>query len=184
MLAIVLCWYALEHSIKAITVDAAGLHARHGLGTTTRLLWERISDFYGGGRYGLPLTLISSDVRLVLHRRLADWPELYALVQRARPELWTTLDPSRLESPVHRFLVVVLLLQLPNAVFLTARSPFWWGVVLLLAAALVANLFYDPRSITLSDDGLHVKYPLHSGFVLRSDIGGFVSVERPYWRRG
>ena len=35
-----------------------------------------------------------------------------------------------------------------------------------------------------SADGLQIKFPLHSRFVLRSNIAGFTFVERPYWQRG
>ncbi len=186
LLAIVLGWYALEHSIKAITVDAAGLHARHGLGATTHLPWERIADFYGGGRYGLPLILISRDTRMVLHRRLAGWPALYTLVQRARPELWTPLDPQRLTSSVSVLSFVGALLMFYPAIWRLRDGELIFGGtwLALLIVSLARFLFYDPRSIALSDDSLRVKYPLHSRFVPRSDIGGFISVERPYWRRG
>ena len=143
-------------------------------------------SFYGGGRYGPQLTLISSDARLVLHRRLTDWPELYALVQRARPELWTKLDPQRLASSVSVLSIVGTLLMLYPAVgrLLDGQLIFGGTWLALLVLTLVLFLFYEPRSIGLSADGLRVKYLLHSRFVPRSDISGFISVERPYWRRG
>lgn len=184
-MVIVFFLFLMERSIKAVTVDGAGVHARHGLGATTHLPWERITDFYGGGRYGPPLTLISRDARLVLHRRLSDWPELYALVQRARPEFWTELDPSRLKSSVSAFLVVVILLQLPNAILLIDRVPL---IGPMLAGFLILWLalfpFYEPRSIVLSADGLLAKYPLHSRFVPKIAVAGFTFESRPFWRPG
>ena len=165
--------------------SSTGVHARHGLGATTHLPWECITDFYGGGRYCLPLTMISSDTRLVLHRRLTDWPELYALVQQARPELWTRLDPSRLKSSISVFFVVVILLQLPNAIFLIDRLPlvgFITAGALLLWLALLP--FYEPRSIILSADGLLAKYPLHSRFVPKIAVAAFTFESRPFWRPG
>ena len=185
LLVIVFFLFLMERSIKVVTVDSAGLHARHGLGATTHLPWERITDFNGGGRYGLPLTLISSDARLVLHRRLTDWPELYALVQRARPELWTRLDPSRLKSSISVLFVAVVLLQLPNAILLIDRVPL---VGFITAGVLILWLilfpFYEPRSLILSSDGLLAKYPFHSRFVPKIAVAAFTFESRPFWRPG
>ena len=186
LLALVLFWSVLGRSVKVITVDAVGVHARHGLGATTHLRWERITDFYGGSRYGTPLTLISPDARLGLSRRLTNWPELYVLVQQARPEFWATLDPSRLKSPLSGVLALAMLLQLPNAVILATGTRPVLGTVLstIIVVWLVWYLFFERRAIVLSADGLRIKFPLHSRFVLRSDIAGFTFVERPYWQRG
>jgi hypothetical protein len=186
LLPIVLFWMMLERSVKVITVDGVGVHARHGLGATTHLPWERIVDFYGGGRYGASLSLISPDARLVLSRRLAGWPELYALVRQARPEFWTTLDPSRLKAPVPGLLALAMLLQLPNAIILaTGTSPvLGTGLAVIIVVWFVWYLFLEPRAILLSDAGLRIKFPLHGRFVPRSDIAGFTFFERPFWRRG
>jgi hypothetical protein len=185
---VVLAFFALmmERSIRSVTVDNVGVHARHGLGATTHLLWERITDINGGGRYGPPLALISPDKSLGLHRRLTEWPELYALVQQARPEFWTRLDPSRLKSSVPALLALALILQLPNAlVFATGSRPVFGTIYsAVIVLWLVGYLFFLIRSIALSADGLRVKFLLYSRFVPKADVAGFIFEAHPFWRRG
>lgn len=186
LVAIACLLFIMARSVKTITADAAGLHARHAFGAVTHLPWGQITSFYGGGRYGAPLTVISPDARLGLSRRLTDWPELYALVRRARPELWATLDPARLKSSFSALLALVIFLQLPNAVSMATgtRPIFGTAYSVLIGVWLVWFLFFEQRSIDLSAAGLRVKFPLHSRFVSRSDITGFTFVDRPFWRRG
>jgi len=180
----------MERSVRSVTVDGRGVHARNHTGPMIHLPWEGIANVNGGGRYGSPLTLsdVSGETRITLHRRLSAWPELYALVRQARPEFWTQLDPSLLTLGSTPWVVVLALLQLPYALMsVTGERPFvriaGIVIVVLVLLGFVAFLF-DPRAIVLSVEGVRVKYPLRSRFVSRSTITGFSFVEHPFWRRG
>jgi len=185
VMAIAFLLFLLSRSVSAVNVDSAGLHARHGLGATTDLPWERITGLFGGGRYGPPLTLLGDGVGLSLHRRLTDWPQLYALVQQARPEFWTNLDPSRLKSPMPTWLVVAIALQVPNAISMaTGTRPITGTVLLIMLIPTLLAFFYEPRAISLSADGVEIRLPLRRRFIPRSGIAGFSLAELPFWRRG
>ena len=181
----------MEHSVRSVTVDGRGVHARNHTGPMIHLPWEGIANVNGGGRYGSPLTLsdVSGETRITLHRRLSAWPELYALVRQARPEFWTQFDPSLLK-PGFSLLVFLFaaLLQLPYALMSAAgERPFFRiaGIVIatLILLSYVVFLFY-PRSIVLSAEGVRVKHSLGSRFIPRRAITGFSFVEHPFWRRG